>query len=342
MAGFFANSREHDFINPLLLPSDLKLINRRDSILALGATAAAALLGTWPRLHAATAQKDSLPMQFYKSLTDEQRAKVCLPVGHPKRQFVSNWWYICPDQRLHTFYTKDQQDLVRQIFESLHHPEHREKMSWQVQKDLMGEIGNTPSVGFFGTPADKNFEFIYTGHHVTRRCNAHTDKGLGFGGAPIFYGNFAKAFRETKDHEGNPFWYQGLLFNEFYSALDGKQQEKILVGREPRDEEPATVIAKRKTDLPGLCGADLSKDQQAKLLETMRRMLMCFRPDDVNATMKTIQDKKVVERLFVSCYGGAFDIGNDKVWDTWQIEGPEMVWYFRGVPHIHGYFHLAA
>ena len=51
---------------------------------------------------------------------------------------------------------------------------------------------------------------------------------------------------------------------------------------------------------------------------------------------------KMVDRLFVSCYGGSFDIGDDKVWDTWQIEGPEMVWYFRGVPHIHGYFHLAA
>ena len=93
---------------------------------------------------------------------------------------------------------------------------------------------------------------------LTRRCNAHTDQGLGFGGAPIFYGNFAKAFRESKDHEGNPFWYQGLVFNEFVSALDGKQQEKILVGREPRAESPATVIQRRKTDLPGLSGADLS------------------------------------------------------------------------------------
>ena len=41
-------------------------------------------------------------------------------------------------------------------------------------------------------------------------------------------------------------------------------------------------------------------------------------------------------------HNGAYDIGNDKVWDVWQIEGPEMVWYFRGMPHIHGYFHLAA
>ncbi len=334
---FSAESEEAAGMKSDMFSSGGKFVSRREILRALGATA------TWvasPKLQAAVPGSDSLPMQFYKSLSEEQHSRIVLPSDHPKRGYVSNWWYICPDQRLHTFYTKDQQDLVRQIFESLHHPEHREKMNWQVQKDLMGQIKNTPSVAFFGTPADEDFEFIYTGHHVTRRCSALSDKGLGFGGRPIFYGNFAKAFRESKDHEGNPFWYQGLVFNEFVSALDGKQQEKILVGREPRPENPARVIERRKDDLPGLCAADLSKDQQAKLLETMRRMLACFRPDDVAATMRTIEEKKLVERLFVSCYGGAFDIGGDKVWDTWQIEGPDMVWYFRGFPHIHGYFHL--
>jgi len=318
-----------------------KLTSRRDILRALGSTFA---LGALPALNAApaAASKDSLAMQFYKSLTDEQRAKIVLSRDHAKRGYVSNWWYICPEQRLHTFYTKEQQDLVKQIFESLHHPDHREKMNWQVEKDLMGQIKNTPSVGFFGTPEDDDFEFIYTGHHVTRRTFVHPGHAAGFGGRPIFYGNFAKAFREEKDHAGNPFWYQGLVFNEFVSALDGKQREKILVAREPRSEEPAEVIARRANDLPGLAGADLTPDQRAKLLETMRRMLVCFRSADVEATMKTLADKKIVERLFISCYGGKYDIGGDQVWDTWQIEGPDMVWYFRGFPHIHGYFHLAA
>ena len=122
-------------------------VSRRDVLRALGATAIGTALGGLPKLHAAAAQKDSLPMQFYKSLTEEQHAKICLPVDHPKRQFVSNWWYIGPEQRLNTSYTQDQQDLVKQIFESLHSPEYREKMDWQVQKDLMGDIKNTPSVG---------------------------------------------------------------------------------------------------------------------------------------------------------------------------------------------------
>lgn len=327
-------------MEPIIPPWHPKLITRRQAIRTFSATAAA--LAALPRAQAAASpDKDSLPMQFYKSLTDEQRAKICLPINDPKRLYVSNWWYICPKERLNTFYTKDQQDLVKQIFESLHSPEHREKMNWQVQKDLMGNIKNTPSVGFFGTPADDDFEFIYTGHHVTRRCNAHTDKGLGFGGRPIFYGNFAKAFKESKDHEGNPFWYQGLLFNEFVHSLDDKQQEKMLATRAPRAEKPETVIEKYKTDEPGLAVADLSKDQQAKLLDTMRHMLACFRPDDVAATMKSIEEKKVIERSFIACYGGDYDIGHDKVWDVFQIEGPDMVWYFRGVPHIHAYFHLA-
>ncbi len=329
-------------MNTNLFTAGGRSCNRRDILRALGSATALAAFPTLRAGAAAAPGKDSLPMQFYKSLTDDQRSKIVLPRDHEKRGFVSNWWYICPDQRLHTFFTKDQQDLVRQIFESLHHPDFREKMNWQVQKDLMGQIKNTPSVGFFGTPQDEDFEFIYTGHHVTRRCFARTDEGLGFGGRPIFYGNFAKAFRETKDHEGNPFWYQGLIFNEFVSALDGSQRDKILVARQPRSEKPAEVIAKRRSDLPGLAAAELTKDQQARLLETMRRMMACFRPSDVAATMKTIEDNKILERLFISCYGGEFDIGGDKVWDTWQIEGPELVWYFRGFPHIHGYFHLAA
>ena len=89
-------------------------------------------------------------------------------------------------------------------------------------------------------------------------------------------------------------------------------------------------------------GFDVFAGSEVFLLDTMRHMLACFRPDDVAATMKTVEEKKVIERSFIACYGGEYDIGHDKVWDVWQIEGPEMVWYFRGQPHIHGYFHLAA
>ena len=34
------------------------------------------------------------------------------------------------------------------------------------------------------------------------------------------------------------------------------------------------------------------------------------------------------------------DIGNDGVWDIWKLEGPTMVWYFRGAPHVHCWAHV--
>ncbi len=67
-----------------------------------------------------------------------------------------------------------------------------------------------------------------------------------------------------------------------------------------------------------------------------------YREGDVAATLDQIRKNQMVDKFHVSYYDGKFDIGSDRVWDTWQIESPEMVWYFRGVPHIHSYFHLKA
>ncbi|MCA9139143.1 MAG: DUF3500 domain-containing protein [Planctomycetales bacterium] len=291
-------------------------------------------------------ETDCMTMQLYKSLSDQQRQKVCLAVDHPRRQFVSNWWYIHPDNRIPNTFTDEQQELIQNIFDSLHNPEYVEDVKKQVKIDQYGKDQNAPAVGFFGTPEDDDFEFIYTGHHVTRRCNAHSDKGTGFGGAPIFYGhyphptdNMRENFNETKDHPGNPYWYQGRVFNEFVQSLDAGQQALGLVSAEPRSERPNEVV-KKTVSAAGLDCSDLSVDQKQKLLETMSRMMAMFREGDVKATIASIEKNNVVDRLHVSWFGGQYDIGSDKVWDTWQIEGPDMVWYFRGQPHIHCYFHL--
>jgi hypothetical protein len=295
-------------------------------------------------------KSDSLPTQLYKSLSDSQKEKLCLPVDHPKRQFISNWWYIHPEHRIPTTFTRDQQDAIRKIFDSMHSPDLRDAVNNQVLIDQYGDAKNAPSAGFFGTPEDENFEFIFTGHHVTRRCNGRSDKGQGFGGAPIFYGHYPHPvkdgkvnFNETSEHPGNPYWYQGKLFNRFVDALDGRQRNLGLVSAEPREEKSDLVTriapASEKRGLPG---SELSADQKKLFLETMRGMLAMFREEDVKATIETIRKKETINRLQVSWYGGQYDIGSDKVWDIWQIEGPDMVWYFRGVPHIHCYFHLKA
>lgn len=321
-------------------------LSRRDWIQA----AVGGLTAVTPAANLVAAPKsksDSLATQLYKSLTDSQKEKLCLPVNHPKRQYISNWWYIHPEHRIPSAFTREQQEVIQTIFDSMHNPEFRPAVNNQVLIDQYGVAKNAPSAGFFGTPDDENFEFIYTGHHVTRRCNAASEKGRGFGGAPIFYGHYphpvmkgSENFNEGKDHPGNPYWYQGKIFNQFVQGLNGRQRELGLVTAEPRGEDANVIqIATQKRGLPT---SELTADQKKLLLDTMRGMLAMFRDDDVKVTIDTIRKKKVIDQLQVSWFGGKYDIGSDQVWDTWQIEGPEMVWYFRGVPHIHAYFHLKA
>lgn len=322
------------------------LMDRRRMLQLLGASAAAAApamtsaLAAPPEVVTATKSPDSLPMQLYKSLNDQQREQICLSIDHPRRNFVSNWWYIHRDHRINNAFDADQQALIQTIFDGLHNPLYQEAIRKQVEVDQYGEEKNSPAVAFFGTPEHDDFEFLYTGHHVTRRCNAHTDAGTGFGGGPIFYGHFPDEFNETKDHPGNPYWYQGKIFNCFVQSLDADQQQEGLVSGDPRSERSNQVIKKRSSNWPGLCGCDLSKEQQDGLLQTMEGMLAMFRDDDVKATVDSIRRRNLVDQLYVSWYDGKYDIGGDRVWDTWQIESPDMVWYFRGQPHIHCYFHL--
>jgi len=324
----------------------------RRSFLATAATTAAGLVLPHSAVRPVAAapvtacSSDPLPLQLYKSLSDEQRAKVCLPADHPRRQYVSNWWYIHPDYRIPATFNRDQQELIQRIFDSLHSGEYLEDVKKQVRIDQYGQAKNAPAAGFFGTPDAPDFEFIYTGHHVTRRCSGLTDRGQGFGGAPIFYGHYPHSeenmrdnFNEASDHPGNMYWYQGRIFNEFVRGLTTQQQQQGLVSAEPRSEDPAQVIQKA-APAHGLACSSLSADQKQLFLDTMKRMLAMFRSDDVEATMQTIQERGLVDQLHVSWFAGRYDIGNDQVWDTWQIESPEMVWYFRGQPHIHAYFHL--
>lgn len=330
--------------------NDISKLTRRSWIRTAGATAGLLATTSAESLLSAAGKSnsDSLATQLYKSLSDSQKEKICLPANHPKRQYISNWWYIHPEHRIPATFTADQQALIRQIFDSLHSPEHQDAVNNQVLLDQYGKESNAPSAGFFGTPEDENFEFIFTGHHVTRRCNGRAHKGVGFGGAPIFYGHYPhpltngrENFHEGKDHPGNPYWYQGRIFNKFVQALDGRQQSLGLLAGEPRDEKPDAVI-QIATEKKGLPCAELSKDQKKLLVDTMRGMMAMFREDDVRATIDTIRKKNMVDKLTVSWFSGKYDVGSDKVWDTWQIEGPDMVWYFRGEPHIHCYFHLKA
>lgn len=124
----------------------MRNLNRRDWLVTTGAASVSSLsLGTLATTaKAIESNSDSLPMQLYKSLSEQQRQKVCLPIDSPRRGYVSNWWYIHPDYRIPSTFDEQQQELIKQIFDSLHSEEHQDAVNKQVLIDQYGEQRNAP------------------------------------------------------------------------------------------------------------------------------------------------------------------------------------------------------
>jgi len=164
-----------------------------------------AALGESPAVGAPSSE--TLVSQLHTSLNDRQKAAICFPWEHGLRQEVDNNWHITK-QPIRDVLNKDQQDLVRQIFDGLHSDEYKSEVWRQFDQDNKGDGGfPSASIGLFGTPDTGKFEFVLTGRHCTRRCDGDSDSGVAFG-CPIFYGHAAKSFNESPQHEGNAYWVQ--------------------------------------------------------------------------------------------------------------------------------------
>ena len=282
------------------------------------------------------AKPETLVTHLYKSLNEKQQKAICFPFDHKLRSAINNNWHIT---KLAVGDMEDDQiDLVKQIFNGLHSPEYRKTVYDQVVHDSAGGFDDS-AIAIFGKPGTGKFEFVFTGRHVTRRCDGDSLEGAAFGG-PIFYGHAAKGgFNEKADHEGNAYWFQAKRPNELFQALDGKQRKAALLGKSRGEHGAKTVeLTGKKSGLPGLRTADMSKDQKGLMREVMKDMLAPFRKKDADESMKLIE-KNGFENLHIAYYKDE-NIGKDEVWDVWQVEGPAMVWYFRGKPHVHTWLHV--
>jgi len=286
---------------------------------------------------------ETLVKQLYDSLNEKQRAKVCFPWEHKLRSAINNNWYIT-DQHVGEAFTKDQQDLIRQIFMGLHSPEYADKVLKQVAHDSHEEGLYDCVIAIFGTPGQNKdgksqFEFVLTGRHVTRRCDGNSIEGTAFGG-PIFYGHAAHGFNEKANHPDNIYWYQAKRANQVYQMLDEKQR-KIALRNDPRGERKSQTVAltKDKSKLHGIPGSDLSGDQKDMVKKVLADLLAPFRKADVDESMKLIEAGGGIDALHLAFYKNK-DIGNDGVWDNWQVESQNMVWFFRGAPHVHTWVNI--
>ncbi|MEX2578085.1 MAG: DUF3500 domain-containing protein [Verrucomicrobiales bacterium] len=286
---------------------------------------------------AAEPNSETLVKSLYDTLTEPQRSALVFEFDDPLRTKIANNWHIT-EQRIGKYLTDDQNAMVREIFLDLHSEEYRDEVIGQVEHDSGRKGFGDSSIAIFGEPGTGKFEFVLTGRHCTRRVDGDSVAGKAFGG-PIFYGHAAEGFREGPNHEGNVYWYQAKRANGVFEMLDGKQRETALLDDAPGDNAATIRLKGQSEGLPGLAVSGMSADQRGELRGVMDDLLLPFREEDRKESMALVE-KAGFENLHLSFYRDG-DIGDDGVWDNWRLEGPHMVWYFRGSPHVHTWVHVS-
>jgi hypothetical protein len=345
----------------------LEFVDRRVFLKQAGVAAVAA--GALPKLLAAEESKEkkappeTYVKKLYDALTPEQRKEVCFAWNHTEggaesresgakkkgpgsksagrgllRTRISNNWQITRHHIAGSFYTKDQQELIRAVFEGIYNPEWIPKIEKQLRDDTGGRgWGNDQAIAIFGKPGDDKFEFVMTGRHLTVRCDGNSTEHMAFGG-PIFYGHAASGFNEKVGHPGNVFWPQALEANKVFEMLDGKQREKALVTRRPREQ--AVSFRGSEGKFPGIPIAELTADQKAQVEKVLAKLVEPYRNVDQQEVRACLKAQGGIEKCSLAFYQEG-DLGDDGQWDNWRLEGPAFVWYFRGEPHVHVWVHIA-
>ncbi len=327
---------------------------RRDFIRVVGAGAAAAALGgTAGSLFAAeeaakeAAAKntpETLVKQLFGTLKENQQKDLCFDWDYmdPQRGLlrtrVSNNWHITKPEIKSDYFTKDQQQLMREIWEGLIHPDWHKRVDLQLQDDA-GGWGIEQNIAIFGKPGDGKFELVMTGRHMTIRVDGNSTEHLAFGG-PIFYGHAASDFNEDPTHKGNVYWEQALLANEVYKSLDGKQQKIAEVAKTNSEGKSAAGFQGKDGKRPGIPVTDLSGDQKELVQKTLQKLIEPYRQNDRDEALECLKKQGGIDACSLAFFTDN-DLGNDKIWDNWRLEGPSFVWHFRGAPHVHVWVHIA-
>ena len=318
-------------------------------------TTGGALLPVGMEAQAAPSPKskaETLVTKFYNTLDLDQMKAICFPWDYERkgkqprrnsgkgllRTYVSNNWQITGQSIRSRFYTDDQKDLLRAIYKNMLNPDWVAKMDKQLKDDSNGDWGTALSLAIFGEPGKDKFEMVFTGRHLTMRADGNSGKHVALGG-PIFHGHAASGFNEKVNHPGNVFWHQAVAANKVYKMLDGKQQKIALVKQAPDETEVGFRGA--KGEFPGIPVAEMSKDQKAELEKVLLLLVDPYRKEDQQEVKACLKAQGGLEKCSLAFYQSG-DLGQDKQWDNWRLEGPSFVWYFRGFPHVHIWINVAS
>jgi len=318
-------------------------LDRRDFVRLLGAGALAVATGAvLPRRLRARDEKPHPAEDFVKELfagmSADQKKMVCKPFDHQARLSVNPNRAL--GETIGKVYTKPQQELLDRIVKAISSGDEGYRLisranTWDASRDF-----TNCGADIFGEPGKGEFAFLFTGHHLTVRCDGDFKDGVGFGG-PIYYGHTPNGWSDR-----NLFYPQTKEVVSVYEALNEQQRKKATVAMGNPGEGAQSIRLRGKgATRPGIPCADLTKDQQELVGKVMRSLLSPFRKEDGDEVMQIIKDTGGLEKIQLAFYTEAYENAKTDAkqpWSFWRLEGPGIVWNFRVLPHVHTFVNITS
>jgi hypothetical protein len=331
--------------------TDVGVLDRRNFIRVVGGSAALLAGGVAPVLAQAPAQAPAVPAQpapaqpaqpakqprpaealireLHAGLTAEQKRQVELPWNSPNRHRT----YNAPmGARISAVYTRPQQELLTRIMRAISSgDEGFNKLArggnWDQGGGFVGGGAN-----FFGSfDQGQQWAWVYTGHHLTVRCDGDSEPDAAFGG-PMYYGHSPDGHSQR-----NVFNYQTRSVISVFNALTAAQRGRAVLNAGAWADGAQAIAPRRQP--AGLVASDLTADQKRLVETVMRELLSPYRREDADEVMALIKRNGGLERLHLAFYRdqGAAD---QTRFSYWRIEGPGFIWNYRVLPHVHCYVNV--
>jgi hypothetical protein len=324
-------------------------VTRRKFVAAVGGTAVTlGALHAMPRIAAAqqpaAAQPAATPKpaealirELYGSLSEDQRRQVVHPFNDgagantPAKRL--RFYNAAQGRQIGDVYTQAQQELVQRILRSIASDE--DGYSKLTRNGTFDGSQSLQRCGadIFGDPTgNQQFCWLFSGHHITVRCDGNSEPDAAFGG-PMYYGHSPDGYSVR-----NCFNYQTRAVRELFDALNGNQQTQAVLNGTPGELLPSVQF--RNQGYPGLGIGDMTNDQRALVQTVMRAVLSPFRREDADEVMDLIRRNGGMERIHMAFYRDQGANDNTR-WHFWRLDGPGFVWNFRILPHVHTYVNIA-
>jgi len=325
------------------------ILGRRDFIRVMGAAATAVTVGgltLLQRARAARAAKqreaEALVFELYKTMDGDQKKKLVLPWDFkagkqplPARLMTANA-AVDKSSVIGLGYDKKQVDILGRIFHSISNGEHGYKqLSRNGKFDNSGDFENIGAL-LYGEPEEgKKFSLVFSGHHLTVRCDGNSEEATAFGG-PLYYGHSPSGYATT-----NVFYNQTKIVTELHDALDESQKKAAVMPGLWKDEHGTIRPPKKDAKVPGVCFADMTKDQKELTEKVMKELVSPYRKEDGDEVMELIKANGGMEKISLAFYQEGKNSAKEP-WTYWRLEGPGFVWSFRALPHIHTFVYISS